>query len=42
MANATSSRHGGATTCTPMGRPSGEVPQRTTAPGQPVRLNDSV
>ena len=37
-ASATSSRHGRATSCTPIGSPSGELPQRTTAAGQPVRL----
>ena len=37
-ASATWSRHGCATTCTPIGRPAVEVPQRTTAQGQPVRL----
>ena len=36
-ASATSSRHGGATICTPIGRPSGVLPHRTTAAGQPVR-----
>ncbi len=37
-ASATWSCHGCATTCTPIGRPAAEVPQRTTAQGQPVRL----
>ena len=37
-ASATSSRHGCATSCTPIGRPSGDVPPRTTTAGQPVRL----
>lgn len=37
-ANAMSSRPGPATTCTPMGNPSGDVPPRTTAAGHPVRL----
>jgi hypothetical protein len=37
--SATSSRQGRATTWTPMGRPSGDVPaRRTTTLGQPVRL----
>src|ERR1051326_198782 len=37
-ASATSSRQGRATSCAPMGRPSSEVPARTTTPGQPVML----
>lgn len=37
-ANATSSRHGLATTWTPIGSPSLEVPPRTTTAGHPVRL----
>ncbi len=37
-ASARSSRHGRATSWTPIGRPSGDVPPRTTAAGQPVRL----
>ena len=37
-ASAMSSRHGRATTCTPIGRPSGDVPARTTTQGYPVRL----
>ena len=37
-ANATSSRHGRATICTPIGKPFLELPARTTAAGQPVRL----
>jgi hypothetical protein len=37
-ARATSSRQGRATICTPRGNPSGDVPPRTTAAGQPVRL----
>ncbi len=38
VASATSSRHGRAETCTPIGMPSGEVPTRTVAVGHPVRL----
>jgi hypothetical protein len=37
-ASATSSRQGLATTCIPMGNPSGDVPPRTATPGHPVRL----
>lgn len=37
-ANAISSRHDLAITCTPSGRPSLDVPQRTTAAGHPVML----
>src|SRR4029079_13714277 len=37
-ASATSSRQGCATSWTPMGSPSFEVPPRTTTAGQPVRL----
>ena len=37
-ASATSSRHDLAMTCTPSGRPSLDVPQRTTAAGHPVML----
>lgn len=37
-ARATSSRQGRATTCTPIGNPSSDVPARTTALGHPVRL----
>jgi hypothetical protein len=37
-ASDTSSRQGCATTCTPIGNPSSEVPARTTVLGQPVRL----
>ena len=33
-----SSRHGGPMSWTPIGSPSGDVPPRTTADGQPVRL----
>ena len=35
-ASAMSSRHGCAATCTPIGSPSADVPQRTVAAGQPV------
>src|SRR5947209_656252 len=38
IASATSSRHGRAATWTLIGSPSGEVPTRTVALGQPVRL----
>ena len=34
----TSSRQGRVIAWTPMGKPSSDVPQRTTVPGQPVRL----
>lgn len=37
-ASATCSHQAFATTCTPIGRPSGDVPARTTTHGQPVRL----
>ena len=37
-ASTTSSRPGGPMICTPIGRPSGDAPPRTTAPGQPVTL----
>ena len=37
-ASATSSRHGCATIWTPIGKPSGDVPPRTTAAGRPLRL----
>ena len=41
-ANAMSSRQGPATTCTPIGRPSGETPARTTTHGQPLKLYGKV
>ena len=41
-ASATSSRHGRATSWTPIGRPSAEVEQRTVAAGQPETLNGVV
>src|SRR5205823_10855687 len=37
-ARARSSRQSPAAICTPIGRPSADVPARTTAAGQPVRL----
>ena len=39
--NTCSSCHGRPTICTPMGRPSGERPTGTTAPGLPNRLKNS-